>query len=330
MSGAEGGDGSGLDGADIDAQASVLMQRGIRLMAEDGPGSASEALGCFDQALELRSGLPLDESPPLRYGTAACWLNRADALMRLGGPPQVAEAVRSCDQAIALLVTLPLGEDPRFPRRLSMAHHNRGLFLQVDGRRPVNEAIASFDQALAVLEGKHAEGLADRQYLGAVVSMNLASLLAGLGAPEFDARAQAAAMHAIASVADLEREDLAAAEVGLKARHALCRTCAGRLATVQPGAQDMPDDVHQATDAVDDGLALVRFWEQKGVARFRNVACDLFRFGSRVYLMYQPQFLQEFLDENLDPAASSAAYVQDGDIRAAAQEIVDLHARIYT
>ena len=162
-----GAGGPGLDGADIDAQASVLMQRGIRLMAEDGPGSASEALGCFDQALELRSGLPLDESPPWRYGTAACWLNRADALMRLGGPPQVAEAVRSCDQAIALLVTLPLGEDPRFPRRLSMAHHNRGLFLQVDGRRPVNEAIASFDQALAVLEGKHAEGLADRQYLRA-------------------------------------------------------------------------------------------------------------------------------------------------------------------
>ena len=92
----------------------------------------------------------------------------------------------------------------------------------------------------------------------------------------------------------------------------------------------MPDDVHQATDAVDDGLALVRFWEQNGEARFRNVACDLFRFGSRVYLMYQPQFLQEFLDENLDPAASSAAYVQDEDIRAAAQEIVDLHARIYT
>jgi hypothetical protein len=92
----------------------------------------------------------------------------------------------------------------------------------------------------------------------------------------------------------------------------------------------MPDDVHAATDAVDDGLALIRRWEQQGVGRFRMLAADLFRFGSRVYLMYQPQFLQEFLDENLDPAASSSAYTEDQDIRAAAQEIVDLYARLYT
>jgi hypothetical protein len=91
----------------------------------------------------------------------------------------------------------------------------------------------------------------------------------------------------------------------------------------------MPDDVHEATDAVDDGLALIRRWEQKGVAGFRMLAADLFRFGSRVYLIYQPQFLQEFLDENLDPAASSAGYVEDKDIRAAAQEIVELHNRLH-
>jgi tetratricopeptide (TPR) repeat protein len=255
------------EGVQADAQASVLMRRGVQLMTEDRPAAVSEALACFDQALDLRSSLPLDESPPLRHGLAACWLNRADALMRLGGAPQVAEAVRSCDKAIELLRTLPLD----------------------------------------------AAAITDPPYLLAVVWVNLAGILSAQGTSESEARALSAAIQAIALVAGEESEDLAAAEVGLRARHALCRTFAGRLSSLRPGLDAMPDDVHEATDAVDDGLALIRRWEQKGVARFRDVACGLFRFGSRVYL-----------------AASSAAYVEDEDIRAAAQEIVDLHAQLYT
>lgn len=322
---------NGSDQSDVqeaDASASVLMERGIALMSEDRAGAASEALACFDRALELREGLPHHESPVLRYGLAACWLNRADALMRLGGAPQIAEALRSCDQAIVLLSTLPFEQDARYLRRLAMAHHNRGLLLQVQGTRPASDVVTAFDAAAAALDHQHAAGIADRQYLQAVVCMNLASVLSVLG-PESETRARDAALRALACTAEAEHEDLAAAEVGLKARHALCRVVAGRLSATQPETQQMPEDVHEATDAVDDGLALVRQWEQKGVGRFRMAAADLFRFGSRVYLIYQPQFLQEFLDENLDPAASSADYVQDAEIRAAAQEIVDLHNRLH-
>jgi hypothetical protein len=304
------------------------MERGISVMSEDRPEAASEALACFDQALQLRERLPLHQSPALRYGLAACWLNRADALMRLGGGAQVAEAIRSCEQAIALLRTLRLAEDPRFPRRLAMAHHNRGLFLQFNGARQADEVLAAFDDALAVLQHPDAASIEDRQYLLAVVWMNMAIAGSSLGTTESDARARAAAMQAIGLVAAVEADNLAAAEVGLKARHALCRTFAARLSSALSEPQAMPDDVHEATDAVDDGLALIRRWEQKGETRFRMVACDLFSFGGRVYLIYQPQFLQEFLNDNLDPALSSPAYVEDPEIRAAAQEIVDLHARL--
>ena len=107
--------------------------------------------------------LPLDESPALRYGLAACWLNRADALMRLGGGAQVAEAVRSCDQAIVLLRTLPLTEDPGYPRRLALAHHNRGLFLQAHGGRHPGEVLSAFEEALAVLDHPDAARIDDRQ-----------------------------------------------------------------------------------------------------------------------------------------------------------------------
>jgi hypothetical protein len=84
----------------IDAQASVLMKRGIGLLTDAQPEAVSEALGCFDRALELRSRLPIDDVPVLRYGLAACWLNRADALMRLGDAAQIADALRAFDDGM--------------------------------------------------------------------------------------------------------------------------------------------------------------------------------------------------------------------------------------
>ena len=86
----------------------------------------------------------------------------------------------------------------------------------------------------------------------------------------------------------------------------------------------MPSEVHEATDAADDGLALARLWEQKGVDRFRKIACDLFRFGMQVYARYQPQFLSEFTAENMDPAQSSPSYVESEEMRSAAREVTGL------
>ena len=312
-----------------DAQASDLMHQGMALMADPRPEAASEALACFDQALAIRVSLPVETSSLLRFGVAACWLNRADALMRLSGAPQIAEAVRSCDEGIAVLRTLPLGDDVRFPRRLALAHHNRALFLQAQGR-PVAEAIADLDEALAVLQSTDAAAVEDLAYLLSVVWTNLAHALAAQGSPEALIRACAVASQAMAVVSEVEGETPAAAEIGLRARHALCRAFAQRLSAAQAANTTSIDDVHQATDAVDEGLALVRRWEQRGVAAFRDTAVDLFRFGLNVYLVYQPQFLQEFLDENLDPAASSNGYATDPDIVSAAKEVVALHGRLYT
>lgn len=312
----------------IDAQASVLMKRGIALMAEERPGAASEALARFDEALDLRSGLRLEESPVLRYGLAACWLNRADALMRLGGGPQVAEAVRSCGEAITQLRGLPLADDPRFSRRLAMAHHNRGMFLLAHGGAPA-EAVEEFLASIAVLEHEHATQIEDRRQLLAVIWMNLAGLQASEDTDESAAAARVAAARVLGLVAGLETDDPAAAEVGLHARHALCRTYAGRLVATGGNADAMPEDAHEATDVVDEGLALVRQWEQRGVTRFRRVAADLFRFGARVYLRYQPQFLEEFMNENLDPARSSMGFVEDPELQAVVQDVVELHARLH-
>src|SRR5262249_29795010 len=117
----------------MDAQASALMKQGIALMNSTERYGIEDALVCFDRALDLRRRLPIEEVPRFRYGLAACWLNRADALVRLGDRDRLAAALESYDEGIRLLRALPLGDDARFPRRLGMAHQNRGLALP--GRR---------------------------------------------------------------------------------------------------------------------------------------------------------------------------------------------------
>jgi tetratricopeptide (TPR) repeat protein len=308
----------------IDARASRLMKRGIRLLNEADTGAVREALSCFDQALELRRRLPIEKVPVLRYGLAACWLNRADALMRLGDPDQIVTSVQACDAALELLRDLPLADDPRFPRRLAIAHHNRGLALQALGRSAVPAALAALTDAIAVLEHHQTALIDDRQYLLAAVWMNLASVRASEDTVESDVLARSAALRVMALVAELEGQNVDAAEVGLKARHVLCQALARRLS---PNGGTIHDDVHEATDLVDDGLALVRRWEQKSTARFRGVACDLFRFGARVYKMHQPQFLSEFVRENADSALSSRDYVDSAEMRTATREALGLSSR---
>jgi hypothetical protein len=309
-----------------DATASALMKQGIRFLAAEDPSGIPEALALFDRALGLRQRLPIDTVPLFRYGLAACWLNRADALVRLGDAAGHEDALQAYDAAIELARGLPLFDDPRFPRRLAIAHQNRGLALAAYGH-PVSEAIAAFTEAIAVLEAEHSASITDRDYLQAAVWMNLANARAASPAAESAPWARTAALRAIALAAPLEAEDEAAAEVGLKARHVLCRVMARHLAGAAAAGQTMAEDVHEATDAVDDGLGLIRRWERKGVARFRGLAYDLFRFGSRVYAAYQPQFLDEFVRDNVDPVASSTAFVDSAEMRAAAGEALELAGR---
>src|SRR4029077_12117435 len=146
-----------------------------------------EALSCFDRALDMRRGLPIDDDPVLRYGLAAGPLNRGYALFRLVDSGRMVDALAAFDEGIDVLRALPLTTDARFPRRLAMACHNRGLALQAMGR-PVAEPIAAFTDALAILDDDQASGITDRQYLLAVVLTNLAS------ARLFDNTAESAAL----------------------------------------------------------------------------------------------------------------------------------------
>lgn len=297
------------DVEEINAQASVFMKQGLRSMDDARPEALAAALGYFDRALELRRGLPIETSPMLRYDLAACWLNRADALMCPGNSKQIQLALCAYDEAIALLRDLPLHEDWRFPRRLAIAHQNRGLALRSPDISAIAAAIGEFATAIEILEAEHTARITDRLYLLAAVWMNLASARLAEERTRGERLAEEAARRSVTLVADLETDDVHAAEVGMKARHALCQAIAQRLSQITHMHARIPDAVHEATDAADSGLALARRWEKNGVDRFRPIARDLFLFGMRVYARYQPQFLAEFVSENMDPAQSSLNYV---------------------
>jgi len=311
-----------FDAHAVDREASVVMKRGLRLITDATPAAIAEALECFDQAIELRRDLPIDEVPQFRYGLAAAWLNRGDALARLGDPKSMSAALDAYNQGIGVAAALPLEDDPRYPRRLAIAHQNRGLILFAHGGPNVAAAVGAFTDAIAILDSDYSAAIDDRQHLRAVVWMNLANAHASLADLASAGRARDAARHAIDLVKDEEQTNPAAAEVALAARHVLCQAVARRLSSTETTDQPTADDIHEATDVADDGLSVARRWEQKGVTRFRGIAYDLFRFGARVYAIYQPQFLGEFIEDNMDPAGSSREYVDSPEMRGAAAEAI--------
>ena len=304
---------------EINTQASVLMKRGIAFLEEPQREAAIDALHCFDEALELRRRVPIDHSPFQVYLLAGCLFNRADALARMGDVGPSATALNSYDEGIAAMRRIPLAENPLYPRRLALGLQNRGLALQARGREGDAELAAeSFIAAHDVLDQDHSRAIEDLACLRGVVWLNLANLRGMQGTSDGFAAARDAAMRAIGAVEGLETNDVNAAATGLQARHVLCRICAHGLS--QADGENMPEDVHEATDAVDDGLDLVRAWEQRGVPYFRQLAFDLFRFGARVYARYQPQFLDEFIADNTNASASSPDYVNSPEMMTAAHE----------
>ena len=289
------------DGSDRDELASAWMKRGIAHLHMGAPDMLTEAVRCFDRAIELRKSLPLAENPAFRYGLAAGWLNRGDALARLGGAENIDTALASHAEAIALLETLPLEQDPLYVKRLAIAWLNRGIALESkQNAQALAEAVQSYQKTIVLLgDPKHAgDGSLNFILAGAWLNFGNASLHAS-----GDAAARetcAAAEKALSLIAKTESKELEPAEIGLKARHLLCRATLAQLIETEGGEAPM-DFIGTITDTVEDGLRLARDWEKAGVTRFRLIATQLFHVGALIYEKNQPQFLPEFLIDHLDP-----------------------------
>lgn len=282
-----------------DDEAAAAVRRGLELLAMEDASAWRTALAFLDRALELRRGQPLEGRPWQRWGVTAAWMNRADALHRLG---RHEASIESYDEALAHLQLLPLEMETAFRWRLGLAWMNRALPLQALGR--LTEAAASLEQAIRGLDHPSLVSLRDRGALGGAWS-NLARVRLGEGAP---LAALPAVAQALTVLAPFEAQDAAAAAVALQARHAGCEAVAQLLEAGCRDAGQAERWIHEATDWVETALDLAHAWQGRD---FGDLPLQLFRFGCRIYLAYQPQFLGEFLLDVLRPQSRrQTAYFQ--------------------
>ncbi|MGV3660249.1 MAG: hypothetical protein ACO1TE_08685 [Prosthecobacter sp.] len=307
--------------------ANGISQRGIALLSADDTSLLPEALHCFEKAIVLRRDLPLEENLWFRWGLSAGWMNRGDVLTRMRDPDLLPEAVRSYDEAIRHLEKMPVVEEPNVPGRHALAWMNRAITLRAQ-RTPESlaEALRSLGQATALLETHATPERPLDPMTQATLGMNRSALLLEVSPPRM-LEAMKSADEVLVLCHPLESTDLLAAEVGLKARHAYCHAVAMLLESPPVDTRHADDWILQATERVEEAMSLTARWSGQGHA-FKELRLELFHYGCRIYLAYQPQFMAEFLLDVLDPEQGSPLLSQTEDLHAAGIEALSMAAEV--
>jgi hypothetical protein len=306
---------------DLQLAANILTNKGITLLQSDDVETLREAVACFQKSAEHRKSLPRDMHN-VRWGLAAACMNRGDALTRLGKPEDLQEAVRSYDDAIQCLEELGGFDHPPYVVRYAVAYMNRGHALMAqDSPEGVAEALNSFSSAIAMMEmHTQKDSVEYNGTMGCALMCHAAAQIEQ--SREHAEKVAEEARKAIAHVQSFEKEDLLSTEVSIKSRHLLCRSLATMLDRTPPDAPEVDDWITEVTDTVDEGMALERLWEQRGLEGFRLMAVELFRFGVRVFFIRQPHFLAEFILECLDPERSPGAPVTSEEMHHLAGSVI--------
>lgn len=282
----------------------------------------TQALTCFDRAIEIRRPLLAAGESWHRYSMTAAWMNRGDTLSRLGGAADLDAALAAYTEAFGLMRGIPLASEPMFRRRFVVACLNRcSIYLERNGAGDPENAVACCDEALAILpEG--GTGLPVEVVLKASVWANRAAALARLNPAETGMLARESSRTAINLVAGLEGQDWRAAQAGIIARHALCATIARLVATRIEG-EFRAVLVSEAMTAVTDGMKAARQWGNRGFLRFRSLATELFHFGGRLSEQYQPHLLGAFVLAQIDAFHSDGDCTWREELRCAAIALLD-------
>jgi hypothetical protein len=279
------------------------LRQGQTCEAQGGPADLAHALACYHEALALLTAEGPGAAGEARRLRGIIWMNIGNAHRKQATPDSPAEAVADYDRAIAMLDTGAAGGDAAWRNSLGAAWLNRGLVRHEQGT-PVTlaDAIHSFEMALCTLETLPLDESRWPRLNRAAAWMNLGNAHLGSDAADRLPAARVAATQALALTVPRERQDPVAAELSLKARRVWC-DAAGQLLPLAATEDETETLAREAADVVDAGLALWRHWEQGGPTSLRPAAERLFRFGARLCRQHQPQFLAEFLRENIQFAA---------------------------
>jgi hypothetical protein len=228
-------------------------------------------------------------------------------LTRMGKPEHLTRALQCYDEGIAVLSGMPLDEHPTYRARLALAWMNRGLTAQAQTpEAPSPEAVRCFDQSIGQYPAGEKPAHSEQRRILCCAYLNRGhAMLTADPAQPLQAREDALAAMGLA--AEFEKKELFVARMGMQARQLLCRAIAF-LVDSKLAPQEWITD---ATDPVDDGMALGRHWRQLGENGLLELESQLFRFGALIYRLCQPHFLGEFLQESMDPDISPGAPVKE-------------------
>ncbi|CAM3001064.1 tetratricopeptide repeat protein [Rariglobus hedericola] len=296
------------------------MNRGSGLFRLGSHEALAEAVRCYEKAIEL-----LERAPDnARNALGAAFMNRGVGLMHLDhvkdSPESIetrlAEAVRSLERAVEVLQPLA-STQVAAQRNLASTWANLGM---LHTRRKNTEAAeVAHRQAVELFRPIAAQ-------TGSPGAFELAARLFNYGQASGEGghtiEALAAGREAIVLADSVDAADLQAAELALRARHAVCVVLGGLLAAGRVQTQD-PDRaarLEEAGDLVEDGLAQLMARSETTVGMMAAGA-RLYEFGAWLYRTQQPQFLGEFLLEHLgdDPVRTQIA---EASVQAARQALV--------
>lgn len=294
-----------------------LLARGQSLEAQATPESLTEAVRAYEAAITLLRTLPASDLA-VRRDLAVAHMNRGNALQKSDSAESIQSAVKAYDEAIVLLGSPPLNTILAALNTLGAAWMNRGHALHRLGTPDSMIAAAeSHRTAINVLqslpivpsENVPPEAAFNHRLNLAGACVNLANTLLGSEAiSNRHAVAREAALHALSlvNIQELVEGHPVAAELSLLSRRAAIDAL-GHLIFAAGDSAASQELASEAGDLVDDGLALVRHWEQRDVPHFRPLGHRLYHFGAQLYRINQPHFLAEFLFEHLESPGSTPA-----------------------
>jgi hypothetical protein len=283
---------------------SSCIRAGQSLEARGTPESLVSAVSNYDEAIVHLRRQP-ESSERVRAALGIALMNRGNALQKQFTPDALKAAVSAYDDAIVYLRTLPLEQSALDRNTLGAAWMNRGhAQLARDEPESIVASIQSFREAVIVLRTLPLDGPSSFRMNLAASLMNEANALVKVQEP---IQALESALAAMAVTAPTEKTDPILADIGLKARRVGCEALGHRLFAASQRGGPTKELGDQASDLVDEGLALARHWESQGQQHFRYIAARLFRFGSQLYAAHLPDFLAEFILEHLDPEISPGA-----------------------
>jgi tetratricopeptide (TPR) repeat protein len=288
----------------------LRANQGYLLFRMEGKEKLDTVIRQYEESIHILEKLPWRENSRYRHHLIGIWYNLANILQGCGEKLDV--ALNCYGNALDLATDFEIGTPEQYSL-IAGLWLNRGNTLSLLGNEYLTKALACYDTAIQIYQktGLQAEGSHVLELASAWA--NRANLLS-LEGMEFTHPQDAleAAEQALNLIRTWERENRAAAEISLKARRARCQA----YGLLLPIAGELSEENYfQASDEVEDALALIGFWENNGVKDYRPLARRLFCLGVQLYRIRQPQFLAEFVEETLTA-------IEDPDLYLLAQEVL--------